>query len=630
MTRPDLDELRKTLTQREAELGPDHSDVADAAINLAIWTRHEKDGSGQAEQLYRRAMKILESRDPECARLGSPLSGLASILHMRGDYAEAETLYLRAINLDRLQSDDGLDSLSGGELLNDLGLLYHKQGRWEEAADCFKRSLEAFERTFGEDYAYLDNYLRRLADTLGKLGMPDKAEHYYLRELALHEHHSEQNSYDYIDLLEVLAGHYASQGRDDLAEEYFKRARQAHIDGDDKIGEMEFLIDMANQRVAAGRYEEARPWYEEAYEYYAGLRGPACSDGVRMKCRLAVLERKLGNIEQAESILLAVRLDPKEGQNAVDRYAALTSYELGQVYFESERWGEALTAFQRALSIWEQTEKNQHDSASSHIRIGMIYDLQGDRQRAIEHFERALATAEAVNPTSNDVIVVCMHLAQQREKQQRFDEALALWRKVVKLNKQTLGSDHPDTTLAMFQVIRMFNTLNRRNDARAYLEKIAHITERYVRGSKEHLASALLSLANIDYKESRFVDAASYLERALPLQEKLHGPVALQMIPPLRMLGEAYFQSSRFDDAEKVTFQRLTVIEKTAGKNNPEYAKGLSMLASIYRAQKKYEQALTLMQQVTKLLRSGYGPDDPSVAASLAAEAEMCRLLRRE
>ena len=94
------DELIKTNAISQAthdELGAENSDTATCLNNLAALVHLQGDYAA-AEPLFRRALEISEKAlGPEHPDTGTSLYNLARLLQAKGDYDEAEPLYRRAL-----------------------------------------------------------------------------------------------------------------------------------------------------------------------------------------------------------------------------------------------------------------------------------------------------------------------------------------------------------------------------------------------------------------------------------------------------------------------------------------------------------------------------------------------------
>ena len=91
------------------------------------------------------------------------LNNLAVLLHDKGDYEEAEPLYRRALDIsERLL---GRDHPYTATSLNNLAGLLHDKGDYEGAEPLFRRALDINERVLGRDHPDTATSLNNLAVT---------------------------------------------------------------------------------------------------------------------------------------------------------------------------------------------------------------------------------------------------------------------------------------------------------------------------------------------------------------------------------------------------------------------------------------------------------------------------------
>jgi tetratricopeptide (TPR) repeat protein len=128
-------------------------------------------------------------------------------------------------------------------------------------------------------------------------------------------------------------------------------------------------------------YQGMRAWDDAAKSFEKALELEP-GDG-KSHYNLALTLRALGRY-QDELVALenAWRADPD-----ISGIAAL----LGTVYAREERFGEAIAAFEASL-------ESEPGVGSVHYHLGSLYAASGERQRALEHFRRAMALGVDVPP----------------------------------------------------------------------------------------------------------------------------------------------------------------------------------------------------------------------------------------
>ena len=101
------------------------------------------------------------------------MSNLASLYRSQARFAEAETLYRRALAIHIQKS--GTNHPDTAASLNNLAFLYEEQEKYPEAESLYRRALTIFARTLGEDHPNTKVFIANLTfiqNTLQQMGYP--------------------------------------------------------------------------------------------------------------------------------------------------------------------------------------------------------------------------------------------------------------------------------------------------------------------------------------------------------------------------------------------------------------------------------------------------------------------------
>ena len=119
--------------------------VANTLVSLAAVARDRGD-LAEAENLVRRALAIRETHEPESLHLAEDREVLADILLASGRYAEARQAYDQIL---RVASRTVPGSELEARALHALGSLDRREGRADQAADMFRRAVDALDSQKG-------------------------------------------------------------------------------------------------------------------------------------------------------------------------------------------------------------------------------------------------------------------------------------------------------------------------------------------------------------------------------------------------------------------------------------------------------------------------------------------------
>jgi len=249
------------LAIREAELGPEHPDVADVCNDLAIVLRKSGDPH-RAVALYERVLRIRrEHAADDRIQIGYALNNLGIVRRTLGDYAGARACYEES---NRIKEEIlGPDHVSVARGLTNLGNLLYLTGDYDEAIRHYRRSLAIKEAALSPDHPSL------AATILGIAGCEEARRRYdaalpllerahAIREAALGPTHPLlTQTLTNLGLVRILAG-----DRDGAA----PLLERSLALGDSLLGTEHFLVASTHDALGRLAYREGRP--AEAIEHY--------------------------------------------------------------------------------------------------------------------------------------------------------------------------------------------------------------------------------------------------------------------------------------------------------------------------------------------------------------------------
>ena len=174
---------RRAVETRQALFGPGDARTAKAkkglAISLARQARY-----AEAEPLFKELLEQEQALGSK-REMGSVLLNYGNQKRLTGDYAASEALLQRAVAL--LESAGEPASRSLAAALNNLGLVYWRQGRLRDAVKPLERALAIHMKNQGPDSSLVAYARKTLSHVHRDLGELDIAERYGQEALAVAE-----------------------------------------------------------------------------------------------------------------------------------------------------------------------------------------------------------------------------------------------------------------------------------------------------------------------------------------------------------------------------------------------------------------------------------------------------------
>ena len=163
--------------------------------------------------------ELIRRYDFQTEEAGTLLNMTGCYLHERAQYAKAEPLFQRALQIR--EKALGPEHPDVANSLNNLAMLYHNQGRYTKVEPLYQRALQIREKALGPDHPDVANSLNSLADRASLR----QAEPLFQRSLQIWEKAGPDHP-DVATSLDNLAGLYRAQGRYAKAEPLYLRALQ--------------------------------------------------------------------------------------------------------------------------------------------------------------------------------------------------------------------------------------------------------------------------------------------------------------------------------------------------------------------------------------------------------------------
>ncbi len=419
------DEAENLFLRAQGILGP-LTEENPAAYKDALATNYNdlavlysKEGRlSEAEKYYLNALKIAKGAATEdlaedgltAATAYSNLAALYGGAMRR--YDEAETWASQAVQLlERAEKKrpKAYDRQLFIEYSN-LGVLYEKTGRGEQAAECFLRALERCERLAeGLPAAYepeLTMLLQQLASAYEKTGAREEAKRYYLdaSQICKRLAAKDREMYEPVlaDMYNALAILYDAEGAYRLEESYHSKAleiRKRAAEENPEAQELALAESYHNLAVLfgkEGRHQEAEKEYFRALKIWKRRAADGAAVGEKMAVcfeNLASLYAAAGRQNRArKNFLRALRLYDRLTKGDAEKYepqiAALCCH-CNLTKGRSRKLAE--TCALRAVGIYERLsvgdpKRYELDYAVSCEKIALL-DMERARYRRAEAYQ---------------------------------------------------------------------------------------------------------------------------------------------------------------------------------------------------------------------------------------------------
>jgi CHAT domain-containing protein/Flp pilus assembly protein TadD len=524
-----LSDLSDIATAQDRE-----SQLAEAKqLNAQAFTLYNAGRYNEAVALLERALAIREkvfgNEDPAVAKL---LNNLGAVYDAQGDYARAESSYLRALAIQEKALNAEYTTTfvrDVAQSLDNLAGLYRTKGDYARAEPMHLRALAITEKEFGPEDPDVARALYNLAALYDMKGDYARAEPLYLRALAIREKvletaHSADAVIDATNTIGHLASLYSSKGDYIRAETLYLRGlviEEKEL-GVEHPNVAASLNNLASLYQARGEYGRAEPLLLRALAIKEkGLGATHPSVAVTLN-NLAVLYAAQGDYARAEPLHLRALAIQEKIFGATHPYVATTLSNLAGLYRAKGDYARSKLFQLRALAITEKALGAEHPNVATMLsNLAVLYDADGNHIQAVQ----SLSRGSEIREHNLDLILA---IGSENQKQLYLNTYSGEAHGAVSLHIRSAPQDTLAAQLALTAILRWKGrVLDAMIDQIGILRRHATPQDQTL---LDHLATARSQLATLQISNGTRLSPEAQQAEATRLRaevERLEGEVSL-------------------------------------------------------------------------------------------------------
>jgi tetratricopeptide (TPR) repeat protein len=256
---------------------------------------------------------------------------------------------------------------------------------------------------------------------------------------------------------------------------------------------------LAQAYLAAGRADDAVPWFQWALDSLTKRLGPDHRDVIEARCRLG--RGLVAALEFPAAITALERVVPQFehvcGPGHVDTLRARD--ELAAAYLAAGQYPDAIDLYRRTLTERERAQGDRHPQTITTRRGLADSYLASDRAKeAVAAYKRVVADRERVlGPDHLDTITARNSLGAAYQKTGKTAAAELACEQAWAGFERVLGPRHPDTLRSRAGLAQLYRQLGRYGDARVLLRDTVDRLERILPGGDPLITELRQNLADI-------------------------------------------------------------------------------------------------------------------------------------
>ncbi len=313
------------------------------------------------------------------------------------------------------------------------------------------------------------------------------------------------------------------------------------------------------------------------------------------------------------------------------RARAALHHTLGTTYMGLALFDRAEPHLRRAIDTRRVATGDRSDETIESLIAFAELDWRKRNYAAVESASAAIAALveSRPSPAAAELILRCQRLrATALTQLGRHAEADSLFGQVIATQRATRAPGR-EIAVSLTERAHLMETLGRFDEAEALAREALGIQRQLHQGDHADVSAALGVLASIVGLKGRLVDEEHLEREALDINRRVLGLQHVSTAVALGNLGETLQKQGRHSEAEPLQRESLALVRSLLGEDNDEAAKAKDNLALTLQEQGRYEESLALRRDVVETMRRLFGRMHIASARALNNLGSLYRLMGR-
>ncbi|CAF1061444.1 unnamed protein product [Adineta steineri] len=284
--------------------------------------------------------------------------------------------------------------------------------------------------------------------------------------------------------------------------------------------------------------------------------------------RLGLLLIKMGQFIKAQEVYEVLL---NQTVNESDRSPIY--YQLGWIKYNQGEYQEALSSYEKALTIRQQSLPSNHlDLADSYNRIGSVHYSMGDYPKALSYYKKALAIRQQSLPFNhpdlgasyNNIGLVYCNMGD-------YPKALYNYEKDLAIGQQSLPSNHPDLGGSFNNIGNVYRNMGDYSKALSYYKKALAIRQQSLPFNHPDLGASYNNIGNVYYNMGDYPKALLSHEKALKIRQQTLPSNHPDLGASYNNIGLMYKKVGNYSKAHSFYERAVQIGQQTLPSNHPTF-----------------------------------------------------------
>jgi serine/threonine-protein kinase len=279
---------------------------------------------------------------------------------------------------------------------------------------------------------------------------------------------------------------------------------------------------------------------------------------------------------------------------------------LGRIQLNLGNYSKSRLLFEQSLEVQRDLRGNDDpNSIRALVDLGSIHHLMSDDPLADSLLVEAVSRARRHPPGNGGLARALVALADSRKSQARYEEAEALYREAIDLDRREFGDRHPEVSTDRNNLATLLSATGREQEALELHRDLLAIRRETLPPDHPTTANTLSNLGETLIDLGEYEEAEQVLEEAAAMRRRIYGGSHPRLATTLRHLALLHRKRDDLDGARALLEESLAMSRAHHGDVHEDVASCLNELAinAFYRedldeAADRFAESLALFEQI--------------------------------
>lgn len=250
-------------------------------------------------------------------------------------------------------------------------------------------------------------------------------------------------------------------------------------------------------------------------------------------------------------------------------------------------------------------------------QLGNVFDDQGDFDKSLEYFEKALEKKLELLDTDNPSLAntyTCCGVAYLRKNE--LQRALSSYEKALNIFKKAYGENHEDVAMCLFNIgdVKVFE--NKFNEALEMFQQALNIWSVCLPENHSDLGRVHMALGNVHNELKNTDEALNHFDTALDIMSNSLPNIHHELALLYDRMGSLYYSTGDNTTAEEYLMEGLSIKQNLYPSDHSSMVDSYHAMGLICKDRGEYQRAVELLEKAVAI-HTKYLPADHESSVQL-------------